>query len=276
MPDRFESRIGTTSFEWGKRTYLMGIINLSPDSFSGDGLTGAKSALELARQFASQGADILDIGGESTRPKSLPVSVEEEICRVIPAVELIASKLRVPVSIDTYKPGVAEKALEAGASVVNDIWGLKRSPELAGIAARAGASMIIMSNQRDEPAANIMPAILFDLTRGINTALKGGIREESIIVDPGVGFGKSLDQNLEIVKRLAELKMLGKPVLLGTSRKSMIGLTLNLGEADRLEGTAATVAIGIANGADIVRVHDVKAMSRVARMADAIVRRNYA
>jgi len=179
----------------------------------------------------------------------------------------------VPLSIDTYKSAVANRALAAGASMLNDVWGLKNDPRLAEIVAKAGVPIILASNQRDKPCDNIMPEVISGLKKSINLARAAGVAEQNIIIDPGIGFGKTLEQNLEIVRRLAELKALGKPILLGTSRKSMIGLVLDLPPDQRLEGTAATVAIGIANGADIVRVHDVKEMVRVCRMSDAIIRR---
>ncbi len=267
------TQIGGMDFRWGERTYIMGIINVSPDSFSGDGICSVAAAVEQAKRFVAEGADILDIGGESTRPDSKPVSEEQEIERVIPVIEAISAEVDVPLSIDTYKAGVASLALEAGADMVNDIWGLKKGTETACIVARKGIPMILMSNQREEPASSIVPAVLSDLESAIKKAISAGIPESDIIVDPGIGFGKTVVQNLEIIYRLGEIRRLGKPVLLGTSRKSVIGWTLGVSEDDRLEGTAATVAIGIAAGADIVRVHDVKSMKRVARMSDAIVRR---
>jgi len=267
------TQIGGMDFRWGERTYVMGIINVSPDSFSGDGICSVAAAVEQAKRFVAEGADILDIGGESTRPDSKPVSEEQEIERVIPVIEAISAEVDVPLSIDTYKVGVASLALEAGADMVNDIWGLKKGTETACLAARKGIPMILMSNQREEPASSIVPAVLSDLESAIKKAISAGIPESDIIVDPGIGFGKTVIQNLEIIYRLGEIRRLGKPVLLGTSRKSVIGWTLGVSEDDRLEGTAATVAIGIAAGADIVRVHDVKSMKRVARMSDAIVRR---
>jgi dihydropteroate synthase len=252
----------------------MGIINLSPDSFSGDGLGGDISAAQAqARRFIAEGADIIDVGGESTRPGAKPLSLEEELHRVIPAIERLAGELPVPVSIDTYKSAVASRALAAGARMINDVWGLKQDPGLARVAAEAGVPIILASNQRDRPCQhNIMAELLLSLQRSIALAKAAGIPEQNIIIDPGIGFGKSLEQNLEIIRRLAELRTLGKPILLGTSRKSVIGLVLDLPPDQRLEGTAATVAIGIANGADIIRVHDVGPMARVCRMSDAIVR----
>jgi dihydropteroate synthase len=263
-----------TEFRWGERTYIMGICNLSPDSFSGDGLGGdIEVVVAQAKRMVAEGADIIDIGGESTRPGSQPVSVDEELSRVIPAIERLSGELSVPLSVDTYKSAVAIRAIEAGASMINDIWGLKQDPELARVAARAGVPIILMSNQRDAPCQDIMPEVISDLERSIGLAVKAGVARENIIVDPGIGFGKSLEQNLEIIRRLAELRSLGRPVLLGTSRKSMVGLVLDLPVEQRLEGTAATVAIGVANGADMVRVHDVWQMVQVCRMSDAIVRR---
>ena len=274
------TRCGTTEFRWGERTYVMGICNLSPDSFSGDGLgSDIEAVVDQARRFVAEGADIIDVGGESTRPGKEPLSVDDiddELRLVIPAIERLASEIPVPISIDTYKSGVASRALQAGAAMINDIWGLKRDPTLADLAAKAGVPIILMSNQRDAPCQDIMPEIISDLERSTSLAIKAGIPEQDIIIDPGIGFGKSLEQNLEIVRCLAELKSLGRPILLGSSRKLMIGLVLDLPADQRLEGTAATVAIGIANGADMVRVHDVKSMVRVCRMSDAIMRRRTA
>ncbi len=271
------SRGGNTVFRWGERTYLMGICNLSPESFAGDGLGGdVEATLSQARHMVAEGADIIDVGGESTRPGTEPASIadiDDELRLVIPAIERLAAELPVPVSVDTYKSGVARRAIEAGAAMINDIWGLQRDPVLAAVAAGAGVPIILMSNQRDKPADDIMPAVIADLERAIKQAEQAGVPPPNIIVDPGIGFGKTLEQNLEIIRRLAELKSLGKPILLGTSRKSMIGRVLDLPADQRLEGTAATVAIGIAHGSDIMRVHDVKEMARVCGMSDAIIRR---
>jgi dihydropteroate synthase len=250
----------------------MGVINVSPDSFSGDGLASVATAVAQAERFAAEGVDILDVGGESTRPNSAPITVDEELRRVIPVLERLAGKVKVSLGVDTYKLEVARRALDAGAEMLNDIWGLKQEPRLAELAAERGVPIILMSNQRDKPVRNIVPAVLSDLKKAIDLALKAGVPWENIIIDPGIGFGKRLEQNLELVRRLDELKELGRPVLLGTSRKSMIGLVLNLPPEQRLEGTAASIAIGIAKGADLVRVHDVKEMMRVCRMSDAIVR----
>ncbi len=267
------TRCGNTVFNWGERTYLMGIVNVSPDSFSGDGLSSLDSAISQAMHFIHLGADIIDIGGESTRPDAQPVSEEDEKARVVPVIEELSRRTSLPISVDTYKETVARAAVKAGAGLINDVWGLKKSPNLAEIAAAAKIPIIITSNQRGEACRDIMPAVISDLEDKIRLAENSGVKPENIIIDPGIGFGKTAEQNLEIIRRLAELKSLGKPLLLGTSRKSFIGRVLDLPENQRCEGTAATVAIGIANGADIVRVHDVEQMLRICRMSDAIIRR---
>jgi dihydropteroate synthase len=271
-------RCGNTTFRWGEKTYIMGVCNLSPDSFSGDGLgSDVGATLAQAQRMVAEGADIIDVGGESTRPGTEPLSMDDidnELRLVIPAIERLAAELTVPISIDTYKSGVASRALEAGAAMINDIWGLKRDPAIARVAAEAGVPLILMANERDAPPkAGIVARVLADLEAGIKTAEQAGVAAENIIVDPGIGFGKTLEQNLELVNRLAELKRLEKPILLGTSRKSMIGLVLDLPVDKRLEGNLAVTAIGIANGAEMVRVHDVKPTALVCRMSDAIIRR---
>jgi dihydropteroate synthase len=263
---------GKATFRWGERTYVMGVINVSPDSFSGDGLDSADAAVAQAQRFVAEGVDILDVGGESTRPGSAPISVDEELRRVIPVLERLVGKIGVPLSVDTYKLEVARRALDAGAQMINDIWGLKQESRLAELAAEKAVPIILMSNQRDKARRNIVSAVIADLKRSIDLTLDAGVHWENIIVDPGIGFGKTLEQNLELVRRLDELKVLGRPILLGTSRKSMIGLVLDLSPEQRLEGTAASIAIGIAKGADMVRVHDVREMIRICRMSDAIIR----
>ena len=272
------TRCGNTEFRWGERTYIMGVCNLSPDSFAGDGLgDDIEATVAQAKRMVAEGADIIDIGGESTRPgtEPLPVDdVDDELRLVIPAIERLAGELPVPLSIDTYKAGVASRAVKAGASMINDIWGLKRDPGIAQVAAEAGVPIILMANQRDAPPrVGIMAKVISDLEASINLAIQVGVLGENIIIDPGIGFGKSLEQNLELVNRLAELKQLGRPILLGTSRKSMIGQVLDLPPDQRLEGNLAATAIGIANGADMVRVHDVRQTVLVCRMSDAIIRR---
>ena len=290
MPEYKPGNLGSTPcgksvFCWGKRTYVMGVINVSPDSFSGDGITDAEEAVARVKQLASEGADIIDIGGESTRPGSAPVSIDEELRRVVPVVEKLAKEVSVPLSVDTYKLEVARQALNAGANMINDIWGLQKEADLAELAAQKGVPIVLMSNQRDSPCQDIMPAVISDLKRAIKQVLVAGVPWENIIIDPGIGFGKTQEQNLEVLQRLEELRILGRPILLGSSRKSFIGWVLDLTPEQRsnkvafippgdqrLEGTAATIAIGIARGADIVRVHDVKEMARVCKMSDAIVR----
>jgi len=264
---------GGREFRWGERTYVMGIINVTPDSFSGDGLgSDVEAAVAQGKRLAAEGADILDIGGESTRPDAALVSAEEEMRRVIPVIERLAGELAVPVSVDTYRYEVAQRAISAGARMINDIWGLGHDPRLADLAAEYEAPIVLMSNQRDRKCADIVPEVIASLKKSVAIAVDRGVPRQNIIIDPGVGFGKTLGQNLEIVRRLHELKRLNRPILIGTSRKSMIGLVLNLPPDQRLEGTAATVAISITKGADIVRVHDVAQMVRVCRMSDAVVR----
>jgi len=282
-------QIGNRTFVWGARTYIMGIINVTPDSFSGDGLAGnVEEAVAQAIRFVEEGADILDIGGESTRPGSQPISEEEELSRVMPVLKRLVKEVDVPISIDTYKARVAREAIEAGASMVNDVWGLRMDPDMAKVVAEYNVPVVVMHNRSNPKNAvqearlggryvgieyqDLMADIVRELEYSIGLALDAGVDFEKIIVDPGIGFGKTVEQNLEILRRLGELKVLGRPILLGTSRKSVIGYVLNLPPNERVEGTAATVALGIAAGADIVRVHDVKAMARVAKMADAIVR----
>jgi dihydropteroate synthase len=290
---------GQHSLTWGERTYVMGILNLTPDSFSGDGLfvppplssslTHEEAGLQEASRFLAAGADILDIGGESTRPGSQPVAAEEELRRVLPTLRAILADFPdALVSIDTYKSSVAEEALEAGASIVNDVWGLRADPDLARVVARYHATVVLMHN-RSKPAnvevrerlgnaylgaeyQNLIEDIKRELLGSIEIAHAAGIPDTHIILDPGIGFGKTVEQNLELINSLDEIRALGFPVLLGASRKSFIGYTLNLPPDQRQDGTAACVAIGIARGADIVRVHDVEPMLRVARMTDAIVR----
>ena len=258
---------------WGSRTYVMGIINISPDSFSGDGLgADLPAVVEQALRFEEDGADFLDLGAESTRPGSTPVSPDEELKLLIPALEAIAPRVRVPISVDTYKAPVARQAIVSGATIINDIWGGKADPQLAEVAAQSGAPLILMHNQKTRKYSRLLPEIFDSLKQSAELARQAGVPVESIILDPGIGFGKTPDHNLEILRRLPEFKALGYPMLVGTSRKSTIGLVLDLPVEERLEGTAATVALSIAGGADIVRVHDVKEMARVCRMSDAVIR----
>ncbi|GBD11670.1 Dihydropteroate synthase [bacterium HR23] len=270
--------IGGRPFRWGERTYVMGILNLSPDSFSGDGISDVERAVERALAMEAEGADIIDVGGESSRPPQVypdvrPVPVEEELRRVLPVVRRLAQVLKVPISIDTSKAEVARQALAEGASLVNDVWGFTADPQMARVVAEAGVPAVLTHNQHGYEYRDLLADIILGLRVRVDLALKAGMRRENIIVDPGWGFGKRAEQNLEVLRRLDEVRSaLGRPVLIGTSRKHTIGLVLGLPVHERLEGTAATVALAIARGADIVRVHDVKAMVRVARMADAVVR----
>jgi len=268
------TKIGRREFRWGERTYVMGIINMTPDSFSGDGLgTDVEAALAQARRFVEEGADLIDVGGESTRPGSAPVPLEEELCRVLPVVERLAAALETPISIDTYKAEVARQALAAGAALINDVWGFKHDPEIAQVAATYGAPAVLMHNRKEGVHVDVVAEVLRELQESIDIARRAGVPWENIIVDPGIGFGgKGPEENLALLRDLPELKALGRPILVGTSRKSTIGKVLGLPPDQRLEGTAATVAISIAHGAEIVRVHDVREMMRVVRMSDAIVR----
>ncbi len=270
---RGTTRCGPLSLEWGTRTYVMGIVNVTPDSFSGDGLgTDAGAALEQARRFVADGADIVDVGGESTRPGHAPVSVEEELRRVMPVVERLAAELPVPVSIDTSKSEVARRAVAAGASMVNDVWGFRADPKMVELVAEASVPVVLMHNQEGTRYWDLMGDLIDALQESIDLARRAGVRLDNIIVDPGFGFGKTAEHNLEFMARLAELRVLGQPILLGPSRKSTIGRVLDLPADQRVEGTAALVTLGIANGADIVRVHDVREMVQVCRMTDAVVR----
>ena len=270
--------IGGRPFEWGSRTYVAGVINMTPDSFSGDGLGGdVEAAVGQALRFQEWGADIIDVGGESTRPPSLyagaaPTSEDVEISRVIPVIEALHQRVDLPISVDTFKAEVARRALDAGASMINDIWGFTRDAEMARVAAEAGVPVILMHNQEHTRYADLVPDVIGALKRRCEAAVAAGVARENVILDPGMGFGKTAEHNLEILRRLDEFSVLGRPLLMGMSRKSTIGYVLDLPVEERVEGTAATVALSIANGADVVRVHDVKEMVRVARMSDAVVR----
>ena len=264
---------GGETLAWGMRTYVIGIINLTPDSFSGDGLGGdVNAAVDLALRLQNEGADILDIGAESTRPGNKPVSLDEELARLMPALEAVAKRVDLPISVDTYKAAVARRAVDAGAVIINDIWGLKAEPGLAEVAADTCAGLVLMHNQKGTKYRDLVPDLVSNLKDSIRTALEAGVPRDNIIVDPGIGFGKTPDQNLAVLARLDELKELDCPILVGTSRKSTLGLLLDLPAEERVEATAATVSLAIAGGADLVRVHDVKEMVRVCRVTDAVVR----
>jgi dihydropteroate synthase len=286
-------QIGSFTFHWGSRTYVMGILNVTPDSFSGDGIFAAgdvtEQAVKQAEGFLASGADILDVGGESTRPGSEPVNAENEMERVVPVIAALRQNFPdVLISIDTYKASVAEAAIRAGANIINDVWGFRADPEIASVAARYRTPVILMHN-RSNPAsvevreklggtyvgaeyADLVEDVKRELMNSVEIALKAGVEEKLVLLDPGIGFGKKREHNLELINRLDEIRSLGYPILLGTSRKSFIGFTLDLPPDQRVEGTAATVAVGITRGADMIRVHDVKEMARVAKMTDALVR----
>ena len=266
--------IGGRRFEWGSRTYVMGIINVTTDSFSGDGLgLEVEAAVVQGRRFVQEGADILDVGGESTRPGFQAVSPEEEMRRVLPVVERLVREVDVPVSIDTYKAGVARAALEAGAHLVNDIWGFRHDAAMAPLVAEYGVPAVIMHNQRGRDFREVIGDIRAGLEASLRLAEQAGIPRQRLIIDPGFGFGWAEEHSLEMLRRLRELRDFGLPVLIGTSRKSTIGAVLGgVPAGERLMGTAATVAIAVAHGADIVRVHDVAEMVQLCRMADAVVR----
>lgn len=258
----------------GERTLIMGIVNVTPDSFSDGGkFYDVEDAVRQARQLVEDGADILDIGGESTRPGHTPVDAEEEMRRVIPVIERLSKEVQVPLSIDTYKASVAKVAVQAGAVIVNDVWGLKQDPEMARTCAELDVPVIVMHNRHEPFPADVMNGVIREIRESLEIAKEAGIRDENLILDPGIGFGKTYEDNLAVLRHLDDFCSLGYPVLLGTSRKSVIGNTLHLPVEERVEGTAATVALGIAQGADLVRVHDVKEMTRVARMTDVMVRR---
>lgn len=265
-------RCGSTVFEFGQRTFLVGIINMTPDSFAGDGLNGDAGAAEaLGGRWKDEGADLIDVGGRSTRPGASPVPEDEELRRTIPAVRRLAP-LGLPVSVDTSSARVAAAALDAGAAMINDVTGLTGDAGMASVVARAGVPVVVMDGRNRRETADLPADTRAFLAQRLHAAESAGIDITRIVVDPGYGFGVTLAQNMEMLRRLRELTVLRRPVLIGTSRKGSIGRILNVPVHDRLEGSAATIVIAIANGADFVRVHDVLAMGRVARMTDAIVR----
>lgn len=259
---------------WRKRTSIMGIINVTPDSFSDGGeRVSADSAVEGALRMVQEGADFIDVGAESTRPGAEEITLEEEWRRLEPVLNSFRGRVAVPVSVDTYKAEIARRALEAGVSIVNDVWGLKREPAIAEVAASAGAGLVLMHNGRGEdPAGDLMAGISRSLEESVRIANRAGVDGDRIVLDPGIGFGKSVRENIEILRRFGELRTLGFPLLLGASRKSVIGKTLNLPVAERLEGTLATTVAGVVGGADVIRVHDIDPNLKAARMGDAIYR----
>ena len=253
----------------------MGILNFTPDSFSDGGkFNHMEDALKHVEDMINEGADIIDIGGESTRPNHTPVGEEEEIKRVIPIIKAVREKFDIPISVDTYKAKVAEEAIKAGADLINDVWGFKKDKNMATVAAKYNVPCCLMHNRENKEYNSLMNDMLEDLKESIKIAKDAGVKDENIILDPGIGFAKTCEQNLEVMNNLEVIKTLGYPILLGTSRKSMIGLTLDLPVEERVEGTVATTVIGIMKDAcDFVRVHDVKENLRAAKMTDAIVRR---
>ena len=270
--------IGPGTFAWGSRTFVMGILNVTPDSFSGDGLIASggdpvRAAVARARAMVTEGADLLDVGGESSRPGHASVSVADEIARVAPVVRALRAALPdVPISVDTTKPAVAAAAIEAGAHLLNDVWGVAPDGGLARVAADHGVPLVVMHNRAEARYLNLVPEILADLQRALERALAAGVAWERLVVDPGFGFGKAPHHNLALLRNLVSLRLLGRPIVLGTSRKSTLGKVLDLPAEERVEATLATTVLGIVAGVDMVRVHDVRANVRAARMADAVVR----
>lgn len=265
---------GKYTFDFGKRTYIMGILNVTPDSFSDGGdFVDIEAAILHAKQMVEDGADIIDIGGESTRPGFAEVNVQQELDRVIPVIERLAKEIDVPISIDTYKAEVADRAIQAGAVIVNDIWGMQKDPKMVEIVAKHQVPIILMHNQQGTAYSNdIMEEICMFLRHSIDLGLQAGIKLENMILDPGIGFGKTSEQNVIVMARMGELNDLGCSILLGTSRKSFIGKILDLTPKERVEGTVATTVMGIMQGVDIIRVHDIKENLRAAKVTDAVVR----
>lgn len=262
---------------FGSRTYLMAIVNVTPDSFAGDGVMDAEAAVGRGVAMLEEGADFLDVGGESTRPGATPVPLEEELLRVVPVVARLAGELGLPVSVDTTKAEVARQALRVGAGMINDVSALRADPRMAGVVAEACVPVVLMHMRpgpgRGSPQGEVVGEVREFLAERIDAAVGAGISRDRILIDPGFGFGKTVGENLELLRRLGELRTLGRPIVIGTSRKGTIGKVLGgLPVEERLEGTAATVAVAVAHGADVVRVHDVRAMARVVRMTDAVVR----
>lgn len=267
-------KIGNREFDTQNKTYIMGILNVTPDSFSDGGrYNHLDQALNHAQEMIRQGADIIDIGGESTRPGHTVITDQEEIERVVPVLKALKSRFDIPLSIDTYKSTVAEQALAAGADLINDIWGFKHDPGMAPLAARTGAACCLMHNREDQDYGNFVEDVLKDLDESIRLGKEAGVRDDRLILDPGVGFAKTVEGNLKIINHLERLRELGYPVLLGTSRKSVIGAVLDLPVQERLEGTLVTTVFGVLKGCAFVRVHDVQANRRAIQMAEAILER---
>jgi dihydropteroate synthase len=268
----YSIKCGPYQLDFSKKTYIMGILNATPDSFSDGGkYINIEHAIEHAQEMVENGADIIDIGGESTRPGYTVISEDEEIDRVVPVIEAISKHVSVPISIDTYKAKVAQRAIEAGAHIINDIWGAKADDKMAAVAAEYNVPIILMHNRNDRNYSFFIRDVLNDLYESINIVKQAGVRDNQIILDPGIGFAKDLNENILMMQNLDTLTALGYPVLLGTSKKSMIGQALNLPVEERMEGTGATVCYGIQRGCQIIRIHDVKEMSRMAKMMDILM-----
>ncbi|WP_455794144.1 dihydropteroate synthase [Clostridium butyricum] len=265
-------KIGNKEFKLGERTYVMGILNATPDSFSDGGkFNEVEIALKRVEEMISQGADIIDVGGESTRPNFTVVEVDDEINRVVPVIKAIKEKFDITVSIDTYKANTAEAAIKAGADIINDVWGFKKDKSMASVAAKYDVPCILMHNREDKPYENLMEDVKNDLIESIKIAMDAGVKKENIILDPGIGFAKTYEENLIVMKNVKEIRDMGYPVLLGTSRKSMIGNTLNLPVDQRVEGTLVTTVMGIMSGCEFIRVHDVLENKRACIMTDKIL-----
>ena len=278
LPVSQKLKIGGRDFVWGMKTYVMGVVNVTPDSFSGDGIfSDPAKASDQAMRFEDEGADFIDVGGESTRPASVyknakPVSASEELNRVVPAIEAIVKAVSLPVCIDTRKATVALRAVEAGAGLINDVTMLRGDPKMVQIVSNCKVPVVVSHNRNQPKYKDLIGEIIVDLMESVLAAEKSSITRDNILIDPGIGFGKTTEQNLTVLRELRQLTQLGFPVMIGTSRKSSIGAVLELPVNDRTEGTAATIALAIGCGVDIVRVHEVREMVRVARMADAVVR----
>ncbi|WP_410985510.1 dihydropteroate synthase [Bacillus cereus] len=268
----YDLRCGEYTLDLNKKTLIMGILNVTPDSFSdGGNFDEMNAAVSHAKKMVENGADIIDIGGESTRPGFAKVSVEEELGRVIPMIQAVSKEVKVPISIDTYKAEVAKQAIEAGAHVINDVWGAKAEPKIAEVAAHYNVPIILMHNRENTNYRNLIADMIADLYESVKIAKDAGVTDENIILDPGIGFAKTPEQNLEVMRNLEQLHVLGYPVLLATSRKSFIGHVLDLPVEERVEGTGASICLGIEKGCEMIRVHDVKEMARMAKMMDAMI-----
>ncbi|HEY4026596.1 MAG TPA: dihydropteroate synthase [Candidatus Dormibacteraeota bacterium] len=265
-----DTELGGKRFRWGTRVFVMGIVNATPDSFSGDGVLDPTAAVGQALRMIDEGADIIDVGGESTRPGHEPVTAEEELRRVLPVLRHLCPRATVPVSIDTWKPEVAEAAAAVGVAIVNDVWGLQRSPGLAALAAQRGLGLVLMHNQRGTEYADLMGDVKASLRRSLAVAVEAGVPRERVILDPGIGFGKTSEQGVEVLRRFDELTELGQPLLAGPSRKSYLGRIFGQAPGERLAGTIASVTAAVLRGADVVRVHDVAEVVRAVRVAEAL------